>query len=269
MSQADQLHLWGIGLVFIALHLFIYPASNVYNSYMDRDTGSIGGLETPPPVTRKLYHASIIFDVSGLIICLLCSWKVMMLVLLYVLFSKAYSWHGIRIKKYAFASWGVIAFFQGGYTFMLANMIAENNISFSWVTIPHLMCMGVATILIGGSYPLTQIYQHNEDSERGDFTISYRLGIRGTFIFTFLCFVAGAVLLFLYFLQYGSLTSFLIFLGSLSPVMMYFLYWFYMATRNNSYADFKHTMFMNKISAMCMGICFIILIVMRHAVISR
>jgi 1,4-dihydroxy-2-naphthoate octaprenyltransferase len=29
-------------LLFVVLHLLIYPSSNAYNSYMDQDEGSIG-----------------------------------------------------------------------------------------------------------------------------------------------------------------------------------------------------------------------------------
>ena len=34
-------------LIFLILHLLIYPSSNGFNSYMDRDEGSIGGLKSP------------------------------------------------------------------------------------------------------------------------------------------------------------------------------------------------------------------------------
>src|ERR1700684_1733623 len=36
-------------LIFIILHILIYPSSNGFNSYMDRDEGSIGGLKSPLP----------------------------------------------------------------------------------------------------------------------------------------------------------------------------------------------------------------------------
>ena len=49
-------------LVFIILHFLIYPASNGYNSYMDRDTESIGGLEKPPQPSRELYLLTIVMD---------------------------------------------------------------------------------------------------------------------------------------------------------------------------------------------------------------
>src|SRR4029077_18349443 len=42
-------------LIFIILHLLVYPASNGYNSYMDRDDSPIGGLEHPLQPTRQLF----------------------------------------------------------------------------------------------------------------------------------------------------------------------------------------------------------------------
>jgi len=264
VSQASSVYLAHAIIVFIAMHFFIYPGSNIYNSYMDRDTGSIGGLKNPPPVTRKLYYASIVCDVTGLLLCLFTGWQNMLLMAIYVAFSKAYSWHGIRLKKYPFVSWLVIAFFQGGYTFMLAKMVAENNTHLSWFTPQTALAMAIASLLIGGSYPLTQIYQHDEDSRRGDYTISYRLGIKGTFLFTLLMFLASAGLLFYYFSTYSRVSDFFIFSACLTPVMVYFLYWFLLSAKNRQNADYAHVMLMNKISAVCMVVCFTIIYLINH-----
>lgn len=55
-------------LVFVILHLLVYPASNGYNSYMDRDTSSIGGLKTPPPPPRELYGVTLVMDALAVLI---------------------------------------------------------------------------------------------------------------------------------------------------------------------------------------------------------
>jgi 1,4-dihydroxy-2-naphthoate octaprenyltransferase len=47
LSQSSTLHTDKAVLVFILLHLLIYPASNAYNSFYDKDESSIGGLENP------------------------------------------------------------------------------------------------------------------------------------------------------------------------------------------------------------------------------
>lgn len=46
LSQVKNIHTGNTIFVFIILHLLVYPASNGYNSYMDKDTSSIGGIKT-------------------------------------------------------------------------------------------------------------------------------------------------------------------------------------------------------------------------------
>jgi 1,4-dihydroxy-2-naphthoate octaprenyltransferase len=45
LAQVPHIDWANAVLIFFILHFLIYPASNGYNSYMDRDTESIGGLE--------------------------------------------------------------------------------------------------------------------------------------------------------------------------------------------------------------------------------
>ena len=264
VSQSASVDWINTLVIFIALHFFIYPGSNIYNSYMDKDKGSIGGLKNPPPVTEKLYPASIIFDCAGLLLCLLIHWKMLFMMLIYIGVSKAYSWKKIRLKKYGFTGWLVVMLFQGGYTFLLVNSAAEIFFSIHWFNEKHIECMLLASLLIGGFYPLTQIYQHEEDSERGDYTISYRLGITGTFIFSAVLFLAACPVAFHYFHLYYAASHFLIFIVSLLPVIIYFMYWFFKVCRSRHFADYKHAMRMTFISSTCMIICFTILLFENH-----
>ena len=47
---------------FLIIHLFLYPASNGFNSYFVKDEKSIGGLKNPPPVNKGLYYLSLLFS---------------------------------------------------------------------------------------------------------------------------------------------------------------------------------------------------------------
>jgi 1,4-dihydroxy-2-naphthoate octaprenyltransferase len=226
---------------------------------MDKDTGSIGGLEYPPPVTRKLYYASIVCDTLGLLLCSLSGWRNALVLAGYVAFSKCYSWRGIRLKKYPYLGWLMVMFFQGGYTFMLANMATGDQVSLQWFSNKNLWCMLIASLLIGGHYPLTQIYQHIEDATRGDYTISYKLGIRGTFCFSALLFLAGFTAAFFYFHMYYEPDHFFVFLGCNIPAIAYFLYWAFKASGDPSFANYSHAMRMTRISSVCMVVCFSVL----------
>ena len=264
VSQASTLHWMNILVVFISLHFFIYPGSNVYNSYMDNDTGSIGGLKNPPPATIKLYYASIIMDTIGLMLCIFVNLWLALIMLVFIAVSKAYSWRGIRIKKYGILSWLIVVIFQGGFTFMLVNMCAEDAFSVQWFSHKNIECMIIATLLIGGFYPLTQIYQHEEDSARGDITISYRLGVIGTFIFTASFFVLANGVAFYYFNSFYSVRHFFFFNLCLLPVTAYFLYWFIVTLRDRSKADYDHSARMSVISSLSMIVCFVVIFFLNH-----
>src|ERR1700722_9813632 len=97
---------WGRAvLIFIILHVLVYPASNGYNSYMDRDEGPIGGLAEPLQPTRQPCWVTLIMD--GLAVALGCVigiWFVVGLTV-YILASRAYSYRGIRLKKRPFIGW--------------------------------------------------------------------------------------------------------------------------------------------------------------------
>ncbi|MGZ4038698.1 MAG: UbiA family prenyltransferase, partial [Bacteroidia bacterium] len=95
--------------MFIVLHLLIFPSSNAYNSYMDQDEGPIGGLKNPPKATRQLYHAANILDALALLIAGFINLPFLAGTLIYILSSRAYSYKGIRLKKYPIAGFLIVA----------------------------------------------------------------------------------------------------------------------------------------------------------------
>jgi 1,4-dihydroxy-2-naphthoate octaprenyltransferase len=99
LSQAPRIDTWNAVLVFIILHLLVYPSSNGYNSYMDRDETPIGGLETPLQPTRQLFLVSVIMDAAAVLLSFLISVSFALGIMLYILASRAYSYRGIRLKN--------------------------------------------------------------------------------------------------------------------------------------------------------------------------
>ena len=53
LSQVKYINWAEAGLIFVILHLLVYPASNGYNSYMDRDTSPVGGIKNPLQPTAR------------------------------------------------------------------------------------------------------------------------------------------------------------------------------------------------------------------------
>ncbi len=260
LSQVPGINKTNAILIFIILHLLVYPASNGYNSYMDRDTGSIGGLANPKQPTRQLFYASVLLDMTAIIASAFISTIFLAGIFIYIAASRAYSYRGIRLKKYPVAGYLTVITCQGGLVFFLVMHGAslDNNLP-----VP-LIGMIAASLLIGGFYPLTQIYQHKQDKEDGVTTISYLLGYRGTFIFTAVIYALAMTSLAFYMAQNLELGNFFIMQLFFIPVLIYFFWWFYKVYHDSSQANFTHTMRMNMLASVCSNAGFIFLFLTTH-----
>ncbi|SIT91783.1 UbiA family prenyltransferase [Pontibacter indicus] len=262
LSVADGYTWWRAAAVFLILHVLVYPASNGYNSYHDRDEGSIGGLRQPPKVTQELYHLVLLFDALSLLFSFFLSPLFALAVALYLLVSKAYSHRGIRLKKYPVISTLVVTVFQGGFTFLMVQLGSGLEIQ-KILQPPNSWFALVSTLFLCGSYPLTQIYQHQEDAERGDKTLSLLLGIRGTFVFAGLALGLGAALLIGLYLMLGQIYSVLVFLLCTAPITYYFLNWVRRSWQDPGEVNFENTMRMNKVSSLCISLAFFLILLLH------
>lgn len=249
---------WNAFLVFFILHFLLYPASNGYNSYFDKDEGSIGGLEHPPPVSKQLYYVSLTLDMVAIILGSFISLTFALMLLIYGLVSKAYSHPSIRLKRYAILSWLVAGFFQGFFTFMMV-YIGINNTTLAEVQEPPVWMAALLTsLMLWGSYPMTQIYQHEEDAGRGDHTLSYKLGIRGTFYFTAVCFLIASLGFIWYYQSFYTWRYAVAFVVFTLPVLFYFGQWYRRIYQDEREANFRSTMRFNMISGLCLNAFFIL-----------
>lgn len=255
LSQVVQVDATDAILIFIILHLLIYPASNGYNSFMDRDTGSIGGIKDPKQPTRQLYYASILLDVLALVLSTCISIYFFAGILLYIAASRSYSYREIRLKKYPVLGYLTVIFFQGAVVFFLVKHGSSVSKTFS---VPA-SAMIAASLLVGGFYPLTQIYQHAEDKQDGVTTLSYMLGYRGTFIFTAIVYMAAMLTMAFYFGNNLELDRFFILQIFMFPVLVYFFWWIYQVWHDVKQANYKNTMRMNLLASLCTNAGFITL----------
>lgn len=246
--------------VFFILHFLLYPATNGYNSYFDKDTGSIGGLQNPPQTTKGLYFLSLLLDVLAIALgFIMINLTFAVMVLIYGLVSKAYSHPSIRIKKYAILSLIITGLFQGLFTLLMC-YVGINDFGLENALKPSIILAGiVTTFMLWANYPMTQIYQHDEDKQRGDITLSLRLGIKGTFYFTAITFGVALTGFLLFFYVYFSSFEAWMFLIAVFPVLAYFFYWFILVLKDKSNADYRHTMILNYCSGTCLNIYFLFL----------
>ena len=246
-------------MVFAILHFLVYPASNGYNSYMDRDTDPIGGVKNPMQPTRELFIVSLLMDIFAVILSFLMDPVFGIGVVLYIAVSRAYSYRGIRLKKYPILGYLTVTVFQGAMMYVFISKTCDASVSTLRLNLPAV----ISSMLIGGFYPLTQIYQHDSDLKDGVKTLSYILGYRGTFIFSGIVYSFAMALLFYYFQEIGQPLKFAMFMVFMLPVPIYFLKWAIAVWKNNAAADYTHTMKINLIASLCTNIAFISLLIWK------
>jgi 4-hydroxybenzoate polyprenyltransferase len=253
-NLSEQKLLWS----FIIIHLLLYPASNGYNSYFDRDEDSIALLKHPPKVTRQLYFVSLLLDLAAIILSIIyINKEFAILVFVYGLVSKAYSHPSVRLKKYPIASWLIVVLFQGCFSLLMCYE-GINALPFANLLHEKVLTAGIMTsLLLCGSYPLTQVYQYAEDKRHGDTTLSMRLGIKGTFYFAIFFFVIAVAGFFYFFNHFYQMTWAVYFLIFLAPAILFFFLWFSRVLNHPRYASFSFVMWQNFISSTCLNAFFV------------
>lgn len=142
------------------------------NSAFDRDEGDVAYLREPPPPPRHLFAFGLGLMVAGQLVGLLLPRAYALAYALCFLMSVLYSVPPFRLKAVAGADW-------------LINMWGFGTLTpfAGWAStgIPldparRLVLLGFCP-LFAALYPLTQLYQMEEDRRRGDRTLAIRLGL--------------------------------------------------------------------------------------------
>jgi 1,4-dihydroxy-2-naphthoate octaprenyltransferase len=154
--------------VFVAL---LNGGTLAINSAFDQDEGDIGYLKQPPKPPRYLFHVSAgMLALSlglGFRLPAAFAWSNGACVVMAVLYSVP----PVRLK--ARAGWDMLINCLG---FGLLTPLAGWGLTGRPLTMPFLSVAAGFAFLFGALYPLTQIYQIDEDRARGDRTLVIKLG---------------------------------------------------------------------------------------------
>jgi 1,4-dihydroxy-2-naphthoate octaprenyltransferase len=180
-------------LGFLAFHIFLYGGITAFNSYYDRDEGPVGGLAKPPPVTQALLPFSLMVQTGGAILAAFVNISFLVIYLIIFVMGIAYSLPQVRLKRRPLGGLVTVGVGQGILASLGGWVCADPHLAdidpLSWIGIV------AVTLITVGFYPLTQIYQIEEDLARGDQTFAAWAGPRGTFIFAVIVQGIAAILL--------------------------------------------------------------------------
>ena len=155
--------------------MFLFGGATAFNSFWDKDEGPIGGLKNPPKMQEWMRWVSLGFMLIGLVLSAEMSWFYLAIYAFSMFLFWAYSTPVLRWKGDPILSLFVIGLSTGtaGYLF---GYISGGGSNFD---LPIIFgSVGVAFILVS-MYPVSQIFQIEEDVQRGDQTFASKFGKEG------------------------------------------------------------------------------------------
>jgi 4-hydroxybenzoate polyprenyltransferase len=228
--------------------VFLYAGATAFNSYYDRDEGPVGGLERPPPVLPALLPLALGMKAIGAVLAALVNLPFLVVYLAFAALSLAYSYPRVRLKAHTWGSLLTVGFGQGVLAFLAAWAAVQGELA-SALSAQGVLGAIAATLLILAIYPLTQLYQVDEDSARGDRTVAVVWGARACFLFAEGCVVVGgAAMLAVLWLEFGWWDVALVGLGLLVELVA-IASWAARYDPRQILANYRRVMRLNTLSA--------------------
>ena len=162
-------------VLFLLLHLGLYGGATAYNSYYDRDEGPIGGMKYPPVAGSFERFGGLVLQVMAVGAMSWWGWRMVVAGLSMLLMGLAYSHPRWRWKARPLKSLLTVTVGQGLLPFFMGMEAAPQIPNQLGVQETVLTACAVA-LVITGLYPLTQVYQIDEDRTRGDCTFAVHHG---------------------------------------------------------------------------------------------
>lgn len=182
---------WSPFLVqFLNVHLLLFGGATAYNSYWDKDEGPVGGLKSPPPMRRWMWRASLFLQFIGLMIALPAGLLFILIYALSIALFWLYSSPHFRWKGTPLRSLFAIGISTGTNSVLMGYLAAGNNI----LTSASLVAAFGVALMVLSLYPVSQLYQLDEDLQRGDQTFSIQFGFTGVIRFFLFAFSGGILL---------------------------------------------------------------------------
>ncbi len=169
-----------LALAWVCWVILLNGGTLAFNSAYDQDTGPVAYLASPPPPPPWLARFALGMMLTGAVLGTLCiSTPFGLLLLGCTILSWLYSHPRCRWKSKPGLDLVVNILGYGAGTTAAGILSGLAAISFRPTPAGKLgWIVAGFGLLFGSFYPLTQIYQHHEDTARGDRTLATALGIR-------------------------------------------------------------------------------------------
>jgi 4-hydroxybenzoate polyprenyltransferase len=164
-------------LALVIWVVFLNGGTLAINSVFDKDEGDIGYLNAPPALPRYLLHFSLVLLFGGQTLAFLLPVGFRVAYAICFVLSILYSVPPFRFKAVAGVDWVINMWGFGTLTPYAAWAATGRPLDTG-----HGLVLLAFCPLFAGLYPLTQLYQFDEDRRRGDRTLALILGMRASLV---------------------------------------------------------------------------------------
>lgn len=215
--------------IFLLLHIFCFGGLTALNSFYDRDDGPIGGLWNAPKLPSHLFSFASSMQLFGWFAMLFFSARIALIYAAIALLALGYSHPKTRWKGHPLQSVLVVALGQGALDFCAGIFATHEDFGASQLSLPLICGLVGATLSTVAFYPLTQLYQSEDDARRGDFTtaqwLQNRGGRRTLFVFCGALFTAAFACHAASLLQIGAVFAARVLAAGAASLLLYLLFW--------------------------------------------
>jgi 4-hydroxybenzoate polyprenyltransferase len=175
-------HIGSALLALVIWVVFLNGGTLAINSVFDKDEGDIGYLSAPPVLPHYLLHFSLVLLFGGQALAFLLPPGFRVAYAICFALSVLYSVPPFRFKAVAGVDWVINMWGFGTLTPYAAWAAAGRPLDSG-----HGLVLLAFCPLFAGLYPLTQLYQFDEDRRRGDRTLALILGMRASLVVATVC----------------------------------------------------------------------------------
>jgi 4-hydroxybenzoate polyprenyltransferase len=218
-DSIDQGTYW---MQFLNVHILLFGGATAYNSYWDKDEGPIGGLKNPPKMTRWMWAVSLLMQFAGLVWAFSIGFSYSVIYAVSMLLFWLYSTPHARWKGHPYLSLFVIGVSTGTNSFLMGYIGATGS---GLELQQGILAFGVACVLLS-LYPVSQIFQYEEDGKRGDRTFAMVHRLTGVRRFYAVLFPLGVIIIsWMLYAKVAWMGLFFFFAGVPAYLFIVFILW--------------------------------------------